>query len=161
MQLYFQCGLPKEDESTSPWQGQHRAPLVVRMTGSPGEAKGRHSFLAWELLCGNNLWTYSIQRWCPNLEEGYKKGHSTSQKTGRTDLPTTNCRKRCDTLGPVLSSAVSWGRQLWQSNTMLSPYRHTGPSPTCSKTHAPGPDQTPIFSFFANAQQNLSVQLSP
>lgn len=134
-------------------------PLVGRMTGSPAEVKGRHSSLAWKLLCGNNPWTYSIQRWYPNLEEGYRKGQSTSQQTGRTDVSTTNCRKKCDTLGPVLSSAVSWDRWVWQRNTMLSPHTHTRPSPTCSKTHAPGPDQTLIFIFYANAEQNMSVQL--
>lgn len=69
-------------------QGKHRAPLVV-VTGSPGELKGRYSFLAC-FLCGNNPWTYSIQSSFPNLEEGYKKGQSTSQQTGRIDLsPTT------------------------------------------------------------------------
>lgn len=96
----------------------------VRMTGSPRELKGRYSFLAC-FLCGNNPWTYSIQRSYPNLEEGYRKGQSTSQQTGRIDLSTTTAGRG---VTPSASAELSGEAEQagWRRNTKLSPYRHTG-----------------------------------
>lgn len=118
-----------------PLAREAQSPRGAEDDRQPSRGKGQTQLAGLGAPVWKQHRTYSIQRSHPNLEEGYRKGQSTSSKLGGLIC---QLQKRSDTLGPVLSSALSWDRWVWPRNPMmLNPCRHTGLSPTSSKTHAP------------------------